>query len=91
MVKKEVQQHLKYLLELQEQKDMYQAHVAEVNERCDLIKGMIGKENALEELRMTLENHTKDRIPHDAAFWKTKFNTRSPTHKSAQDFGGLGK
>jgi len=91
MVKKEVQQHLKYLLELQEQKDMYQAHTQEVNERCDLIKGMIGKENALEELRMTLENHTKDRIPHDAAFWKTKFNTRSPTHKSAQDFGGLGK
>merc|ERR1719160_1357124 len=43
MLKKEVQGHLKYLLELQE-------------------------------LRMTLENHTKDRIPADAAFWKTKFN-----------------
>lgn len=87
LLKKEVQGHLKYLLELQEQKDMYAAHIGEVNERCDMIKGMIKKENDLEELRMTLENHTKDRIPHDAAFWKTKFNTRSPTHKSSQDFG----
>jgi len=88
LLKKEVQGHLKYLLELQEQKDMYQSHIAEVNDRCDNIKGTIKKENDLEELRMTLENHTKDRIPHEAAFWKTKFNTRSPTHKSAQDFGG---
>merc|ERR1719440_2510379 len=87
LIKKEVQHNLKYLLELQEQKDMYQAHTAQVNERCDSIKGLIKKENDLEELRMTLENHTKDRIPHDAAFWKTKFNTRSPTHKSIQDFG----
>merc|ERR1719440_2221418 len=76
LLKKEVQHNLKYLLELQEQKDMYQAHTAQVNERCDSIKGLIKKENDLEELRMTLENHTKDRIPHDAAFWKTKFNTR---------------
>jgi len=87
LLKKEVSTHLKYLLELQEQKDMYQAHISEVNERCDNIKGTIKKENDLEELRMTLENHTKDRIPQDAAFWKTKFNTRSPTHKSIQDFG----
>jgi hypothetical protein len=85
MIKKEVQTHLKYLLELQEQKDMYQEQHKEVYDRCDQIKGMIKKENDLEELRMTLENHTKDRIPHDAAFWKTKFNTRSPTHKSSQD------
>jgi len=89
MLKKEVNSHLKYLLELQEQKDMYQDHVREVYDRCDQIKGMIKKENDLEELRMTLENHTKDRIPGDAAFWKTKFNTRSPTHKSTQDFSGL--
>jgi len=90
LIKKEVQGHLKYLLELQEQKDMYQSHIGEVNDRCANIKGTIKKENDLEELRMTLENHTKDRIPHDAAFWKTKFNTRSPTHKGAQDFS-LGK
>lgn len=77
LIKKEVQQHLKYLLELQEQKDMYQAQIGGVNERCDGIKTMIKKENDLEELRMTLENHTKDRIPSDAAFWKTKFNTSS--------------
>lgn len=91
LIKKEVQQHLKYLLELQEQKDMYASQVADVNERCAYIKGTIKKENDLEELRMTLENHTKDRIPGDAAFWKTKFNTRSPTHKGGQDYGGLGR
>lgn len=77
MLKKEVQAHLKYLLELQDQKDMYQAQMGSVLDRCDAIKGLIQKENDLEELRMTLENHTKDRIPHDAAFWKTKFNTSS--------------
>jgi hypothetical protein len=80
LLKKEVQGHLKYLLELQEQKDMYQDQIKEVYGRCDQIKGMIKKENDLEELRMTLENHTKDRIPADAQFWKTKFNTRSPAH-----------
>merc|ERR1719456_563426 len=41
LLKKEVQGHLKYLLELQEQKDMYKAHSGEVKERCDAIKGMI--------------------------------------------------
>merc|ERR1719440_1886848 len=76
LLKKEVQNHLKYLLELQEQKDMYQESVKEVFDKCGNIKGLIKKENDLEELRMTLENHTKDRIPGDAAFWKTKFNTR---------------
>ena len=34
----QVQHNLKYLLELQEQKDMYQAYTAQVNERCDSIK-----------------------------------------------------
>merc|ERR1719181_1233711 len=41
LIKKEVQFYLKYLLELQEQKDMYAAHIGEVNERCGMIKGMI--------------------------------------------------
>jgi len=81
LLKKEVNAHLKYLLELQEQKDMYQDHVREVYDRCDQIKGQIKKENDLEELRMTLENHTRDKIPRDAGFWKTKFNINSSTQK----------
>jgi len=90
LLKKEVQNHLKYLLELQEQKDMYQENVKEVYARCDTIKGMIKKENDLEELRMTLENHTRDRIPRDAAFWTQKFQVKSsPSATRAQDFGGM--
>jgi len=80
-IQKEVDAHKKYLSELQEQKDMYQDHVREVYDRCDQIKGQIKKENDLEELRMTLENHTRDKIPRDAGFWKTKFNINSSTQK----------
>jgi DNA-binding protein H-NS len=87
----EVKKLFVYLKELQEQKDMYQEQIQEVFSECDNIKSMIKKETDLEELRMSLEHQTKQKIPHDAAFWKAKFNTRSPTHKSAQDrddFGG---
>jgi hypothetical protein len=81
----EVKKLFIYLKELQEQKDMYQEQIQEVYSQCDNIKAMIKKETDLEELRMSLEHQTKQKIPHDAAFWKAKFNTRSPTHKSAQD------
>jgi len=79
-MKKEVDSLMKYLNELQEQKDMYEAEIATVYDRCANIKSMIKKETDLEDLRQTLEQHTRDRIPQDAAFWKTKFNTRSPTN-----------
>jgi len=78
-MKKEVDNLTKYLIELQEQKDMYETEITAVYDRCANIKGMIKKETDLEDLRQTLEAHTRDRIPQDAAFWKTKFNTRSPT------------
>ena len=41
----------RYLLELQEQKDMYQNHIDQIFERCSQIKRSIKKENDLEELR----------------------------------------
>jgi hypothetical protein len=41
----------RYLLELQEQKDMYQGYIDQINERCSQIKRTIKKENDLEELR----------------------------------------
>jgi hypothetical protein len=80
LLKAEVAGHLKSLLELQAQKDMYKTAIEEVYDRCDEIKARIKKENDLEDLRMSLEWQTKQRIPDDAAFWKAKFNTRSPTH-----------
>merc|ERR1719221_2346718 len=81
VLKKEVDAHMKYLLELQEQKDMYDQNVKEVYEKCDSIKASIKKETDLEDLRMTMEKQTKDKIPGDGAFWKTKFNTHSPHHQ----------
>jgi len=78
-MKKDVDNLMKYLNELQEQKDMYEQELAQVYDRCSNIKGMIKKETDLEDLRQTLEAHTRERIPRDAGFWKTKFNTRSPT------------
>jgi len=81
LLKKEVDGHMKYLLELQEQKDMYDQNVKEVYEKCDSIKASIKKETDLEDLRMTMEKQTKDKIPSDGAFWKTKFNTHSPHHQ----------
>jgi len=85
LLKNEVAKIMKYLGELQEQKDMYEEEIKTVYERCDAIKAMIKKESDLEDLRQTLENHTRDRIPPEAAFWKNKFNTRSPTHQGSRD------
>jgi hypothetical protein len=79
----EVKKLFVYLKELQEQKDMYQEQIAEVYSQCDNIKSTIKKEKDLNDLRKSLENQTRQKIPQDAAFWKAKFNTRSPTHKSA--------
>jgi hypothetical protein len=81
----EVKKQFEYLKKLQDQKDMYQEQIQEVYGQCDDIKAMIKKETDLEELRMSLEHQTKQKIPADAAFWKAKFNTRSPIHKSAQE------
>jgi hypothetical protein len=81
----EVKKLFVYLKELQEQKDMYQEQIQEVYSQCDDIKSMIKKEKDLNDLRKSLENQTRQKIPQDAAFWKAKFNTRSPTHKGAQD------
>mmetsp|Transcript_61574 Transcript_61574/g.109554 ORF Transcript_61574/g.109554 Transcript_61574/m.109554 type:complete len:242 (-) Transcript_61574:130-855(-) len=77
LLKKEVDGYLKYLLELQEQKDIYDEEKDKVYGRCDEMKGTIKKENDLEELRMDLESSTKDRIPPEASFWRQKFNSRS--------------
>merc|ERR1712087_227254 len=77
LLKKEVDQHMKYLLELQEQKDMYDNYTKDAYEKVDGIKASIKKETDLEDLRMTMERQTVEKIPLDGAFWKTTFNTRS--------------
>ncbi|CAK9114587.1 unnamed protein product [Durusdinium trenchii] len=77
MMKKEVDSCMKQLLELQQQKDMYEQQIKEIYERCDSIKATIKKENDLEDLRKTMEKQTKEKISIDSPFWKAKFNIRS--------------
>lgn len=73
ILKKEVDGHMKYLLELQGQKDMYQLEVLDVYEKCDEIKRALKKETDLEDLRMFMEQRTQKGVT-DNAFFKTKFN-----------------
>jgi len=77
LLKKEVDTNMKYLLELQQQKDMYESTVKEIYDRCDAIKALLKKERDLEELREDMERQTKDRIHHESPFWRTKFDIQS--------------
>jgi len=74
--KKEIEMHNKYLLELQEQKDMYETEVNEVYAKCSEIKLALKKESDLEDLRMHMEGVTKNKVEADSPFWSTKFNIR---------------
>ena len=74
LMKKEVDGAMKYLLELQEQKDMYESHVKEIYTRCDEIKALLKKERDLEDLRQHMEGQTRAAIMDDNPFWRTKFN-----------------
>lgn len=78
-LKKEVDNAMKYLLELQEQKDMYENQIKTVYDRCDSIKETIRKEAELDELREFMETQTKSRISQESPFWRTKFNIHSQT------------
>mmetsp|Transcript_61068 Transcript_61068/g.160571 ORF Transcript_61068/g.160571 Transcript_61068/m.160571 type:complete len:254 (-) Transcript_61068:71-832(-) len=74
LMKKEVDGAMKYLLELQEQKDMYEVHIKEIYAKCDEIKALLKKERDLEDLRMDMEHQTKAAIHDESPFWRTKFN-----------------
>lgn len=80
-----VQLNHRYLRECQEQRDLYEQSIKDIYARCDEIKAKIKKENALEDLRMSMEKGTQDRIDADKPFWRTKFNYRSQ-HASRQTF-----
>jgi len=77
VLKKEVDTHMKYLIELQEQKDMYEDSIKEVYSRCDAIKAELKKETDLEDLRMSMEKRQRDQIHGESPFWRTKFNIKS--------------
>jgi hypothetical protein len=87
-LKKEVDHHMKYLLELQEHKDMYEEELKTIYTRCDSIKATIKKETDLEELREHMERKQKERVGSESIFWKTKFNIRSSQQK--QSSHGIG-
>ncbi|CAK0794117.1 unnamed protein product [Prorocentrum cordatum] len=76
-MKKEVDGCLKYVLELQEQKDMYEQSVQDIYSRCSTIKSSKTTEKGLEDLRQHMEANTKDKIHNSSPFWRTKFNVKS--------------
>lgn len=75
--KEDVENRMKYLLELQEQRDMYEEQIKRVYDRCDSIKETIRKEAELDELREFMEGQTRSKIQADSPFWRTKFNIQS--------------
>jgi len=74
LLKKDVDNAMKYLLELQEQKDLFEREIQKVYARCDEIKADLKKESDLEELRVHMEGRTKGQIAEDSEFWRRKFN-----------------
>jgi len=80
-LKKEVENCMKYLLELQDQKDMYEQAQLNVHDRCDSIREVIKKEAELDELREYMESQTKQKIHADSPFWRNKFNIKSANNR----------
>jgi len=78
---REVTDTKKYLLELQDQRDMYEDCTQDIWTRCDTIKRTIKKETDLEDLRQEMSNRVKNRFDPEDPFWSTRFNSRSPKHR----------
>jgi len=74
LLKKEVDGYTKYLLEIQEQKDLYETEIQTVYSRCDDIKLALKKERDLEELRVFMENRTKEKYAPESSFFSAKFD-----------------
>jgi hypothetical protein len=81
VLKKEVETAMKYLLELQEQKDMYSQTILDTHRKCDSIKDTIKKEADLDELREYMEDQTRQRIHGESPFWRNKFNIKSANNR----------
>lgn len=77
MFKKELETIMKYLLTLQEQRDMYENSIKEVYDRCSQIRTTIKSEADLDELRQFMEAQTRAAKKPDDVFWRTKFDIKS--------------
>mmetsp|Transcript_14964 Transcript_14964/g.32943 ORF Transcript_14964/g.32943 Transcript_14964/m.32943 type:complete len:249 (+) Transcript_14964:46-792(+) len=83
---KEVDDHTTHLKHLQEQRDLYEAHVQAVFTRCEQIKADIRKENFLDEIRETAVNDTMGKFSRDERDFddwqhKNPFNAASKTRR----------
>ena len=65
------------LLEIQDQRDGYDACIAKVLDRCAQIKATIKKETDLEALRQELSERVKARFAQTDPFWGTSFDPHS--------------
>lgn len=77
LLETEVKGKKDYLLELQEQRDLYKSRIKEIYDRCSGIKSDIKKERDLDELRHMMSHRIRGRIDENDVFWRTKFNPRS--------------
>jgi len=71
---KEVESIKKYLLELQDQRDLYRTITENIWGRCAAIKAIIKEEGMLEDLRYETAQRIKDEIPPGADFWDREFS-----------------
>jgi hypothetical protein len=65
------------LLEIQDQRDGYDACIGKILDRCSQIKATIKKEADLEALRQELSERVKARFSTDDQFWATHFDPHS--------------
>jgi len=76
-LKTKIKEYKEYLLELQQQKDLYETLRKEIWDRCMEIKKTIRHENNLEELREEMTERVRHYFPLTDEFWQSKFNCRS--------------
>lgn len=84
LLKGEVEAKKTYLLELQEQRDMYNQSMKEVSDKCTALKRSMAKEKHLEEIRHDASRKTQVKIPETDEFWRTKFVCRSREGKARE-------
>ena len=65
------------LLEIQDQRDGYDACIGKILERCAQIKGIIKKEADLEGLRQELSERVRLKFSERDEFWETNFDPHS--------------
>jgi len=84
-MEKEATEAHKYMLILQDQRDLFQRCIQEIWDRCDHIKASIKKEADLDELRIEMTDRVKSRFPPGNHFWQKKFRINHQGGSNSDD------